>query len=285
MGWRPLGVRGNAAATESWEGPHEGIPIWLRSSVLSWFSVLLREEYPSASGRHAVKRAHLVRLERELHLSLNWTNEETAFDSATNLLMDDEIGPRILDWCLTLSKPEFAAILDQMLTEGHSAWCVGLNEANEMELQRRVDATVRDAVQSAAPSGSRAATHLAKAWSDVYGMDPDPASSFRESVRAVEAAAKPVVEPGNAAATLGTMIPVMRAKPSKWTSTLSPTAGDPVLSIATMMELIWKSQLDRHGTDDTTKPPYATREEAEAALHIAASLVHLFSSGALTRNP
>lgn len=101
-------------------------------------------------------------------------------------------------------------------------------------------------------------------------------------MKALEAAAKPVIEPANPKATLGTMIAALRAKPSKWKTSLTPAGPiDPIESIATMMELIWKSQLDRHGTDDESRPFSASPQEAEAAIHVAAALVHLFTSGAV----
>ena len=48
-----------------------------------------------------------------------------------------------------------------------------------------------------------------------------------------------------------------------------------------MMQLLWKSQLDRHGTDDDQVPITVSQEESEAALHLAANLVHIFTSGTI----
>ena len=38
--------------------------------------------------------------------------------------------------------------------------------------------------------------------------------------------------------------------------------------------------VDRHGTDDPTRPP-VNQSEAEAAVQIAVTLVHLFRTGAI----
>jgi hypothetical protein len=48
-----------------------------------------------------------------------------------------------------------------------------------------------------------------------------------------------------------------------------------------MLDLLWKSQLDRHGTPDETVPLSVSLEEAEATLHLALTLVHWFRTGAI----
>ena len=47
------------------------------------------------------------------------------------------------------------------------------------------------------------------------------------------------------------------------------------------MEMIWKSQFDRHGTDDTARPLNVSQPEAEAAVQIGVTLVQLFRTGAI----
>jgi hypothetical protein len=46
-----------------------------------------------------------------------------------------------------------------------------------------------------------------------------------------------------------------------------------------MCKLIWKSQFDRHGTDDESVPLNASPQEADAALHLAITLVRYFAGG------
>ena len=78
------------------------------------------------------------------------------------------------------------------------------------------------------------------------------------------------------------MLADLRNKPSKWTTVLTPPA--PVVDIQAvigMIELPWKAQLDRHGSPSPAAPLHVSQAEAEAALHIAASLVHLFTSGGI----
>jgi hypothetical protein len=47
------------------------------------------------------------------------------------------------------------------------------------------------------------------------------------------------------------------------------------------MQLIWTSELDRHGTADERTPLHVSAEEAGAALHQAITLVQWFQSGAI----
>jgi hypothetical protein len=121
-----------------------------------------------------------------------------------------------------------------------------------------------------------AGRHLGAAWDKVYGRSPDASGAYREAVRAVEAVAKPVVTAADPAATLGKVIKAMTDKPAKWTADLGS-----VDVVADMMGQLWTSQLDRHGTDDETVPLSVSAAKAEAALHLAVTLVHLFQSGAV----
>jgi hypothetical protein len=71
----------------------------------------------------------------------------------------------------------------------------------------------------------------------------------------------------------------MKAAPHKWKVSLQPAKGDPVMHVIGMMELLWTAQIDRHGTADETVPLTVSREEAEAAVHLALTLTHWFQTG------
>jgi hypothetical protein len=47
------------------------------------------------------------------------------------------------------------------------------------------------------------------------------------------------------------------------------------------MQLLWTAELSRHGTADESVPLDVSPSEAEAALHLAVTLVHWFHSGAI----
>jgi hypothetical protein len=75
------------------------------------------------------------------------------------------------------------------------------------------------------------------------------------------------------APTLGKVIAAIRAAPDKWTFVL----GTDATPLADMAALIWRSQFDRHGTDDASVPLNVSQREADAAVHIAIALVRIFA--------
>lgn len=114
---------------------------------------------------------------------------------------------------------------------------------------------------------------MTTAWNRLEGRNPDPSGAYREAIRAIECVAKPVITPNDSLATLGKMIGAMRSNPKKWTFVLGTDAGP----VADMAALVWKSQLDRHGTDDESVPLNVSQEEADAAVHVSIALVRIFA--------
>jgi hypothetical protein len=174
--------------------------------------------------------------------------------------------------------------IETILKQGGSLWRVAVRDDGP-RLERRVEESVSTVVDAAISGGGRAGQYLALAWADLYGRIPNPSGAFRESVKAVEAAAQPVLLPKNERATLGQMIAAVQDAPSKWTVNLRPSSGDPVGDLLGMLQLLWRSEYDRHGTNVDEVPLRVGAEEAEAAVHLAATLVHWFSAGAVTRSP
>ena len=129
----------------------------------------------------------------------------------------------------------------------------------------------------------RPADYLKGAWHKAWGRDPDPSGAYREAVRAVEAAYAPIVSPKNELATLGTIIRDIRNKPSKFSVRLQ--ADEPEQNVGRLLstlELLWKSQLDRHGSPDEEVPLNVSLEEAQDAVALATTLVHLAQQGGFT---
>lgn len=207
-----------------------------------------------------------------------------AFNTVPDVLLD------AVD--LVLQHPEYsffdpgvaAAEVDAFLREGNSAFSVLLDGKPPM-LVRRIPLESQAQVDCALMTNDRASDHLLQAYKSVYARDPRPSMAYSQSIKAVEAAAKPFISPNNSKATLGTMIGEMKSNPSLFESVLRPKSGDAVSPLAGTMSLIWNSQVDRHGTDDETQPPSVSLEEAQAAFHIAVALIHLFRTGAISRIP
>jgi hypothetical protein len=294
MTWRPLSNRGSEEDAEAYDALHDGIPEWLVQSLVDWISQVfvatcntddLNARLVYDYDTNEARRRNLLQLiERELRLRFKWSHGSV--DTATNDMLqqcfrEPKVGLDVLDLLvnrLSRSSPRYKQLIDQLdlhLHQGGSKYCVS---ANRDGLESRVAPTVADRAAKLMTGKTRTAAHLREAWRDVYGRNPKPGNAYGEAVRAVEAAGIPIISPKNDKATLGTMIRDMKAAPHKWRVTLQPALGDPVQYVIGMMELLWTAQL-RHGTPDPSVPLTATPLEAEAALHIALTLIHMFEAG------
>lgn len=279
--WRPLSKRDD----ESYDALHEGVPAWLVASLLNFVNGGLKFFDP-VMGMSYPNGEKLLAVERKLRVALDWSpvGAESALASIRRHIDDRTFFLDLVDYLLLdlVAGSSEADALEVQLKEGGSAWSVQYSKGDRhYHLVRRLDDTVVTAARRVMDASGRAGQHLAKAWSEMYGRHPDPSTAYREAVRAVEAVGIPVISPNNRTATLGTMIADMKNAPAKWSVTLKPKTGDPVLMIRESMELLWTAELDRHGTADEKMPLHVSSEEAGAALHLAVTLVHWFQSGAI----
>ncbi len=165
--------------------------------------------------------------------------------------------------------------LEKILRLGGSLWHVVGDH-----LEARVDDAVREAVEQAkkVTASTSASTHLGSSWIACYGRNPNPGHAYSEAIKAVEAAAAPVISPKDLKATLGTMLGQLRPTGALWRFAIAPHAMDRVINA---METLWDGQTDRHGGNTKTIP--ITPEAAQAAVLLAATLVHWFATGAVSR--
>lgn len=275
MRWRPLSSRSEAERAEEYDALHDGVPSWLAPGLMRWLIDVVRDM------PYATPIPTLHEVEQLLRFRLDWKQGEvTALATLAKELSENR--ERALDivdclLMLTAQRPgswQISERLSSMLSAAGSAWTVGKDPNGTPCLQRRVEEFAETAAKATIARPGNAGKHLQAAWHRVYGRDPDSSAAYREAVRAVEAAAKPVVTPNDSIATLGKMIRAIRDKPTKWTTELGS-----VSTVAEMMGELWTSQLDRHGTDDETVPLSVSASQAEAAVHLAVTLVHWFQSG------
>lgn len=284
MAWLPLSKRHDHEAAKEYDALHEGVPEWLAAPVAQWvFDVFSSMQYDDDFS-HKLDVIHGM-----LRRPMAQTNNRVR-DSITELGNAAANGDLdVLDavvWTTQLSREgwNLRERLDLLLLVHGSAWTVGENGAEQPCLLRRVDETVTSAAKAEMEREGNAARHLHRAWHRIYGRNPDAGGAYREAVRAVEAAAKPIIAPQASSATLGTMLADLRNKPDKWSVALNEGGRAPGVSL--LIEMcggLWKSQFDRHGTDDESIPLDVSPGEAEAAVHLAVTLVHWFRSGAVTR--
>ena len=294
MRWRPFSKRGSEEDAEAYDALHDDIPEWLVQSIWNWVeemivttcntddrTTVLLNRYDSNEVR---RRDLLLYIERELRLRLQWTHgssEAAANDLLQQSFSEPKVGLDVLDLLVNLLSRsggryhELIDKLDSHLYQGGSKYCVSSNRDG---LETRVAPSVAERAAQLMTGKTRTAAHLREAWRDVYGRNPKPGNAYGEAGRAVEVAGIPIISPKNEKATLGTMIRDMKAAPQKWKVSLQPAFGDPVEYLIGMMELLWTAQL-RHGTPDPSVPLSATPLEAEAALHLALTLTHMFEAG------
>lgn len=155
-------------------------------------------------------------------------------------------------------------------------------DGSARQLVERVDPTVTAAAEQAAESTNPTAGELLRdAWRQAYGREPDPTTAYRQAVRAVETVACPLALPQNPKATLGTVIAHLRDDASKkWQFVLvDRDGGGTVDTLVAMLDRLWTGQVSRHAGGENSRDQRPG--EAEAAVHLAATLVQLLSTGAL----
>jgi hypothetical protein len=167
----------------------------------------------------------------------------------------------------------FVTDLERLLGDAGSAWRVA---DSEMGLERRVSQVTTDAFRRIATGNAE--QHLKASWNASYGRHPQPSRAYSEAIKAVESACAPVVLPNDNLTTLGKIIGHMKSNPQRWQVDINPT-GTPtnVEVLIGMVRLLWEGQTDRHGGSQQTVP--ISSDAAEAALHLAITLVQWFQSG------
>ena len=174
----------------------------------------------------------------------------------------------------------FPQWLDDLLREGGSAWRVN---GGETGLERRVEEAVSAAMAEATRSApASAGGHLRLGWHEAYGRSPDPTKAYSEAIKAVEAAAIPVVCPTNPKATISTVRGDLDKTQGAWELAIIDWAGaSDAGPVVEMLRLLERGQTDRHGGVRPTQ--HVTQDAAEMAVHLATTLVQWFSAGHVRR--
>jgi hypothetical protein len=268
------------------EGPAAAsptIPAHLRQSLADWIEEFVLISDPPGSGPHV---GRLKALEGALALDrpFNWTDSgghRAAEDCLARAQSDGDFSLRAIDFFLRgYASYEDAATLAWILDTPGSRWEVRIarDDDDEHHLAGRVGGPLPEAIDRL--SSGPAHDHLDVAWTEATSPQGDRSKAMGEAVKAVEAAAKPVVSPNDHdGATLGTVIAALRAKPEKWEVVLD---RDSVAAVADRAEVLWRSHRDRHGTDAEREP--IGEDEASVAVYLAIELVATFQRGIAARS-
>lgn len=289
--WVPPSVRGTEREA-AFLSPREGIPLDLQPSLLQWVNrqVSISRVYNATQRTWHVP--YLRKIERAMQVPLGYDDKLIADTLATKADSDPEFFLDLIDYLLCHPSghgaprpPMHGAEMEGFLDQARSVWTVATRNG-QAHLERRVDPTVTAAVEMTLSSGGNAADHLQRAWHAAYGRNPDPRNAQSEAIRAVEAASKQTIAPNDVDYTLGKAIGCLRDAPQKWVVEASaPAKTDRVETVKSMFELLWQGQVGRHGTPDLTVPVEPTPIEAQAAVHLATTLVQWFTMGVVYRSP
>jgi len=234
----------------------------------------------------------MMEIERTCQIPVSWQHgRSSAADSVWEAMYRDRaLAARVIDYALGEVMLGYDAQgIEPAVEELHRA----LQQAGanyvvvqpdpgyvRYRLERRTLPAAAAAVRAQTAMPGDASDHLDKAWSAAFGREPDPSTAYSESVKAVEAAAIPVVLPHDPGATLGKVIGQLRANPQKYTVVFSrdasPAKGttlSPLEVVIALADSLWSNQTDRHAPIVPI-----TQTQAELAVHMAVTLVHTFRS-------
>jgi hypothetical protein len=293
--WRPLSAREEDDAAEAYRALHVGVPPWLRDSIWEWVEEQVTSgwagSYPQVWGEG------LRQLERVVRFETGWNGRG---EGEGLLLLRKKL--KASPWLMLdvtdylINHPDFRPSfvrgedsllpLDKLLEESGSAYKVAPNEdGRSATLIRRVDSSVELAAKRVMDERKAPSILLRRAWNTTFGLHPNPSDGYRQAVRAVEAAAIPVILPNDKDATLGRVIGTLRSNPDRWqlSFTHRTKPEKPAATLTSMMALLWEGQYDRHVSDGV--PLHVSQEEAETAIHLAVTLVQWFTAGHISRRP
>lgn len=172
-----------------------------------------------------------------------------------------------------------------LLADARSIWTVS---AARDALELSQDPTVTEAANQAATTArtairDSAASRLEAAWKAAYGRHMDPSKAYGQAILAVEAAAIPIVVPNQAGATLGHVLGQLDRQGHLYEVAIIDKYGkaSAVTAVTDLVRLLWEGHTDRH--EGMTPAHAISVEAAQMAVHLAATLVQWFTSGAIRR--
>nr|WP_172682172.1 hypothetical protein [Streptomyces violaceoruber] len=174
--------------------------------------------------------------------------------------------------------------LEEILHEGDSAFTISRDGSGlEWRINETLHATYDKAVEAGASMAQTAADHLRAAFSEAYGIKPDPSAAYSRAIKAVEAVASPLFLPNAPEPTLGKVRSHLDQGRHKYEMVIADKTGAPasIDAVVAMISLLWHGQRDRHEGGPTSAP--VTQEAAETAVHTAAILIHWISNGSIQK--
>jgi hypothetical protein len=277
-------------ARDGYEGPFGGIPTWLVKPVHGWLLDVLG--FQSNSYGDGTLVSLLEDMEAKLRRS-DFPGLATQYSDwlerwVSAVIAKHDLALDVVDELLRVAfgAGRAADRLEGLLLKGGSIWRV-VQDGQRHRLERRVAPELRATAESIAEKQENAGRLIRLAWSHVYGRAPDASAGYREAVRAVEAASKPLFGPADSLYTLGKLLGSLKSEPWKWKIRyeVNEQGPDTIGALTHMVALLWTGQLDRHGTDDEKVQLHVSQDTAVAALPLAITLAQWFTAGTIGYDP
>lgn len=260
----------------------ERIPPSMRPALTKWLYDRLHSGYSKTSPD--IVNA----LQTALRLDVGFESGMVDTETLVMELEDrgDQVFLRAVDWLLSQFAPTYHGLPTEVRDlEWHLDTAMsGIEVVHGTDCYRlglRLPEGVEVAEQIAVDAGPKiAGQHLATAIRQAQGLAPDTSTAMTEAIRAVEAAAGPVVIPKDGRQRLSMIVQALKNKPD-WTLVLEcrdDGVPDHHAVLIGMLETLVFAQRDRHAGE----PP--SPQQALAHVMLAATLVGWFSTGTVQMN-
>lgn len=257
------------------------LPANLLASVQDWIVPFFWIGDPMG-GQPDFQRDVLRDLERKLGVRVPFDpkgGKMAVSDLLERVDRSEEFAVKTLAILLRFAAPSEVEALARIFEAPGSTWEVVVAEGDSSRLTLRQNGPVAEVVAGLAEFAAPATRHLDNAFERLSRPgEKDPVGAYAEEIKAVEAAARPVVTPKDPISTLGKMIVALEAKPSKWRVTL---AEEMVEDVTRRAAILWNTPHERHGSDDPQPP--VTIAQAQAGFALALGLVDYFARGLIYR--
>lgn len=253
-----------------------GVPQPMRKPLTSWILSTMDTEH----GYVYAERFH--DLENSLDLDMNLNPAFTGLigkEKTRRVLgqLNERDLLRVADHQLFMTYRPATAALEKVLRAGRSKWTVVQREGKP-RLGERMPEGVRVAAEQVMTGEGAPGALLRKAWNKVHDLEPDDSGAYAAAVKAVEAAALPVLGIDKETATVADAVRAIEKRDASWRlpflreHTEYPSR-DVLLG---MLKSLYRGQRDRHGSEAYRD---VTHDEAEAAVLMAVTIVGFFSGG------
>lgn len=270
--WQPLSVRTGAREID---GPYEGVPKHLRSTLLSWIRTVLgdREGFNPSLLDEVIMRTRAP-------VENAYSSSDMLEDLLLRCSRDQDLCLDVIDACLRFARHYLGEPDDlrRQLADGGAVWTVS---ADGHSLQRAVETHAQKVFEAASSPVDTASDELTEAWVKAYGRDPDASDAWDHAIKAVEAILIPIIIPNEPKPTLGQAVGQLQ-QDRLWKLLLpGPSDTYSVEPLVAMLRLLWPNP-DRHGSPQHRRPP--TLQEAQAVVHLAITIVQWGRDGQIVRN-